>query len=207
MPGRSAPAWTGISPAIAARWPSSGSRPRPRRWPAASAASARALSRERVRLTLRGKGLARLRGLSLPAQWWQERIFPKLELPDDLRAQLASWQRILLPIDAELSALTVQLQEAAPAQLPSFLGAMTWELLRREVGDWGRFRNRRQVASYTGLCPASIPPAAPACRAASPATATPASATCWSRPPGGSCATSPTYRAVAKWREAFLASP
>jgi len=30
---------------------------------------------------------------------------------------------------------------------------MTWELLRREVGDWHRFRNRRQVASYTGLCP------------------------------------------------------
>jgi transposase len=78
------------------------------------------LARERVRLTLRGKGLARLRGLSLPTTWWQERIFPKLELPDDLREQLASWQRILLPIDAELSALTEQLQEAAPAQLPSF---------------------------------------------------------------------------------------
>ena len=111
------------------------------------------LARERVRLTLRGKGLARLRGLSLPAEWWHERIFPKLDLPDDLRTQLASWQRILLPIDAELAALTLQLQAAAPAQLPSFLGAMTWELLRREVGDWRRFRNRRQVASYTGLCP------------------------------------------------------
>jgi transposase len=77
------------------------------------------LARGRVRLALRGKGLARLRGLSLPATWWQERIFPKLELPDDLRAQLASWQRIVLPIDAELSALTEQLQAAAPAQLPS----------------------------------------------------------------------------------------
>jgi transposase len=111
------------------------------------------LVRERVRLALRGTGLARLRGLSLPATWWQERVFPKLELPDDLRVQLASWQRVLLPLDAELSALTEQLQEAAPTQLPCFLGAMTWELLRREVGDWGRFRNRRQVASYTGLCP------------------------------------------------------
>ena len=26
-------------------------------------------------------------------------------------------------------------------------------MLRREVGDWSRFRNRRQVSSYTGLCP------------------------------------------------------
>jgi len=92
-------------------------------------------------------------GLSLAATWWHERTFPKLELPDDLRAQLASWQRVLLAIDAELSALTVQLQEAAPAWLPSFLGVMTWELLRREVGDWRRFHNRRQVASHTGLCP------------------------------------------------------
>ena len=26
-------------------------------------------------------------------------------------------------------------------------------VLEREVADWGRFQNRRQVASYTGLCP------------------------------------------------------
>ena len=26
-------------------------------------------------------------------------------------------------------------------------------LLAREICDWGRFKNRRQVASYTGLCP------------------------------------------------------
>ena len=30
---------------------------------------------------------------------------------------------------------------------------MTFEVLRREVGDWSRFNNRRQVSSYTGLCP------------------------------------------------------
>jgi transposase len=39
------------------------------------------LARERVRLTVRGKSLARLRGLSLPTEWWHERIFPKLDLP------------------------------------------------------------------------------------------------------------------------------
>jgi transposase len=111
------------------------------------------MARDRTRLTLRGKGVARLRGLSLPATWWHERIFPKLDMPDDLRTQLAGWQRILLQIEAEQAALTLQLQAAAPAQLPVALGAMTWELLRREVGDWRRFHNRRQVASYTGLCP------------------------------------------------------
>ena len=30
---------------------------------------------------------------------------------------------------------------------------MTSQILEREVADWGRFQNRRQVASYTGLCP------------------------------------------------------
>ena len=111
------------------------------------------LMQERTRITLRGKGVARLRGLSLPSTWWHERSFLKLELPEDLRSELASWQRIALQIEAELTVLTAQLQAAAPAGLPLALGSMTWELLRREVGDWGRFHNRRQVASYTGLCP------------------------------------------------------
>lgn len=30
---------------------------------------------------------------------------------------------------------------------------MSSELLDREIGDWHRFQNRRQVGSYTGLCP------------------------------------------------------
>ena len=30
---------------------------------------------------------------------------------------------------------------------------VTWVVLAREILDWSRFQNRRQVASYTGLCP------------------------------------------------------
>ena len=33
------------------------------------------------------------------------------------------------------------------------LGKLTYEVLEREVGDWHWFHNRRQVASYTGMCP------------------------------------------------------
>ena len=33
------------------------------------------------------------------------------------------------------------------------IGPLSSELLDREIGDWHRFANRRQVASYTGLCP------------------------------------------------------
>jgi len=112
-----------------------------------------ALARERVRLTVQGKSAALLRGCALPKDWWEPKVLVTLELPPDLLAQLLVWQRVLVSIDAELQALTVRLQQAAPAGLPLGLGLMTWELLHREVGDWHRFRNRRQVASYTGLCP------------------------------------------------------
>ncbi len=30
---------------------------------------------------------------------------------------------------------------------------MTSVVIDREIGDWNRFNNRRQIASYTGLCP------------------------------------------------------
>ena len=45
------------------------------------------------------------------------------------------------------------LEAAAPKNLPRGVGAMSWVILSREILDWSRFKNRRQVASYTGLCP------------------------------------------------------
>jgi hypothetical protein len=30
---------------------------------------------------------------------------------------------------------------------------MTSVVIDREIGDWNRFNNRRQIASYTWLCP------------------------------------------------------
>ena len=37
--------------------------------------------------------------------------------------------------------------------LPSGLGALTWRMLSGEILTWTRFTNRRQIGSYTGLCP------------------------------------------------------
>jgi len=164
------------------------------------------LMRDRTRIILRGKGLGRLRGLSLPAEWWHERIFPKLELPDDLRLQLAGWQRIALQIDTELAALTTHLQAAAPAQLPCYLGAMTWELLRREVGDWGRFRNRRQVASYTGLCPSEHSSGSSRLQGSITRHGNPRIRHLLVEAAWRLLRFQPGYHAVAKWREALLAA-
>ena len=62
-------------------------------------------------------------------------------------------QRIALLVHAELEAHSAEVESAQTQELPTGLGALTAQILDREIGDWGRFKNRRQVASYTGLVP------------------------------------------------------
>ncbi len=53
----------------------------------------------------------------------------------------------------KIRALTAQLQAAAEPKQPRGLGLLSSVVMDREVGNWDRFKNRRQVGSYTGLCP------------------------------------------------------
>src|SRR6185437_11967654 len=110
-------------------------------------------------------------------------------------------------IDTELAALTTHLQAAAPAQLPCYLGAMTWELLRREVGDWGRFRNRRQVASYTGLCPSEHSSGSSRLQGSITRHGNPRIRHLLVEAAWRLLRYQPGYRPVAKWREAFCGTP
>jgi hypothetical protein len=66
---------------------------------------------------------------------------------------LSNSQPILLALEQKIAALTLQLQSAAGTKQPRGLGLMTSVIIDREIGDWHRFNNRRQVSSYTGLCP------------------------------------------------------
>ena len=110
------------------------------RVPTEAEEAARALGRQRQslareRLILQGKSAALLRGHHLPKDWWEPKVLPGLvtTLPAELHAQLAIWQRVLLSIDAELSALTAQLQQAAPAGLPLGLGPWNSSILRMQL--------------------------------------------------------------------------
>jgi transposase len=38
-------------------------------------------------------------------------------------------------------------------ELPIGVGALSWVTLQLEIRGWERFQNRRQIGSYTGLCP------------------------------------------------------
>jgi transposase len=70
-----------------------------------------------------------------------------------MRELLNNSQPILIALQEKIGALTLQLQAAAASKQPRGLGAMSSVIIDREIGDWNRFNNRRQVASYTGLCP------------------------------------------------------
>lgn len=113
------------------------------------------LQKEKQRLAAQGRSHVLYYGGRLQGEWWKPRRWTALgaELAPFVLTLLAPLQRLLLAVETELVALTGQLEQAAPAGLPTGVGALTQQLLEREIGDWHRFDNRRQVASYTGLCP------------------------------------------------------
>lgn len=110
---------------------------------------------DRARMSNRGLGTARYYGYDLPQRWWRPLAFKRLaaQLPAHLHETLGRWQKILLEIDAQIEALGGEIEAARPEELPTGLGALTAEVIDREVGDWKRFENRRQVGGYTGLIP------------------------------------------------------
>jgi transposase len=112
------------------------------------------LKREVRRLTAQGRSLLLTQGYRAKGGWWGTRRWAQLQvqLPAWLDERLEVFRRLLAVLTVELDAATAVLEAAAPAVRPKGLGGLTYEVIEREVGDWGRFTNRRQVASYTGLC-------------------------------------------------------
>jgi len=112
------------------------------------------LKREVQRLAAQGRGLLLTQGHRERKGWWEARRWQILhvKLPVWLVERLEVFRRLLAVVTAELDAATAALEEAAPAARPKGLGGLTYEVVEREVGDWNRFTNRRQVGSYTGLC-------------------------------------------------------
>ena len=70
-----------------------------------------------------------------------------------MKELLSNMQPILLALQEKIQGLTQQLQAAAGAGQRRGFGALSSVVIDREVGNWNRFNNRRQVGSYTGLCP------------------------------------------------------
>jgi len=113
------------------------------------------LLEHRKRLAAQGLSCARYYGHDLPDEWWRAKKFETLraELPEFLFTLLEGVQRIALVVHTQLDALSEQIESAQTELLPTGLGALTSQVLDRETGDWHRFKNRRQIASYTGMVP------------------------------------------------------
>jgi transposase len=112
------------------------------------------LKREVKRVAAQGRSLLLSQDWREKKNWWAQKRWAKLQcqLPAWLVARLDIFRRVLDTLSAELDAATVRLEAAAPALRPKALGGLTYEVVDREIGDWERFNNRRQVGSYTGLC-------------------------------------------------------
>ena len=111
------------------------------------------LVKARKQLEAQGRSLMVNHGVEPVQQWWKQRAFAKLEVPGWMKELLANSQPVLCALQEKITALTLQVQSAATLNQPRGLGAMTSVIIDREIGDWHRFNNRRQIASYTGLCP------------------------------------------------------
>ena len=111
------------------------------------------LVRTRKQLEAHGRSLLVNHGCEPVQKWWKARAFTTLAVPAWLQELLGHTQPLLLALEAQIRALTLQLQNAAAPHQPRGLGALTSVVLDREVCSWERFRNRRQIGSYTGLCP------------------------------------------------------
>jgi transposase len=110
----------------------------------------------RKRLEAQGRSLMVNHGAEPVQNWWKPRTFAALTVPQWMRELLLNSQPILLALQEKIALLTVQLQSAAIPNQPQGLGKMTSVIIDREIGDWRRFNNRRQIASYTRSLPRRI---------------------------------------------------
>jgi transposase len=113
------------------------------------------LKRSRHEWEARGRSLLLCQGHHVSGVWWGERRWSELKqtLSVWLVQELELMRTVLVTVDAQEKARRKALEAAAPKALPKAFGALTWVLLAQEICHWARFKNRRQVSSYTGLCP------------------------------------------------------
>ena len=115
------------------------------------------LIKERTRMTRCGRSHGLYYGESVPASWWKPRNWNRLteQLSDHLLDLLEPLRALCVHLDEQIQQLEAKMaQQIAPEiRLPKGMGVVIFEQMEREVCDWSRFSNRKQVGSFTGLCP------------------------------------------------------
>ena len=114
------------------------------------------LVKDRQRCVVRGHGLMLAQGIQAEPGWWEPKHWPQWreQLPSWLREIVEPWQQQAVRLEQEVARWSERIEVLGAQQLVvKGVGTLTTGLIGLEVMDWTRFQNRRQVASYTGLCP------------------------------------------------------
>ncbi|WP_309398645.1 IS110 family transposase [Cerasicoccus maritimus] len=113
------------------------------------------IQKHRKSLQGQGRSLLLTQDIRVKGQWWQGTRWRELEesAPQWVLQHLSVLRELLQAVCQQEKALTEELEQDAPKALPRGIGALTYRQLGVEMCDWSRFNNRRQVSSYTGLCP------------------------------------------------------
>lgn len=122
--------------------------------------------KERQRWIARGRSLLHTMGISRPGKWWEPHRYRELieqvkarygpAAAEQLRPELERYVQMIQAMQRNLEEMTRVLTEAAARKgqpRVKGIGPLSEQTLDREIVDWNRFKNRRQVASATGLCP------------------------------------------------------
>jgi len=120
-----------------------------------------ALIKQRKRCVQQGSSLLLQHGFHVGSAWCTQRRWAQLQatVPAWMRARLADWKQAAELYDAQIAAVDQQIEALAKTlklAAPKGVGRLTGLILWLETIDWSRFKNRRQVGSYTGLCPSEF---------------------------------------------------
>lgn len=112
------------------------------------------LTKHRLVLEAQGRSLLLYHGVRVRGPWWETTNWTLVQeqVTPELVAILAVMRELLVAVHTQAAVATLGLQKAAKPQAVG-IGALSSQVLEREILDWKRFTNRRQVASLTGLCP------------------------------------------------------
>lgn len=113
------------------------------------------LMKHRKRLGSQGRGIAVYHGGYLKWGWWNKRSWKKLseELDDYLLELLEPVQAQLMVVEEQLAKVFKCLETMPQPALPNGMATILFQSIEREICDWGRFNNSKQVGGFTGLCP------------------------------------------------------
>lgn len=114
----------------------------------------RSLAKQIGSLMARGRGLLLGQGIFQTQNWWGAARWKilKAQLPPTLQAILEDLRLLIEQCRKLLKPLEKNLESSAPKELPCGFGRLTFALLVRELCNYQRFKSRRNVGGFTGLC-------------------------------------------------------